>query len=863
MNKNFTIDYEQILENLPFVSIRFSYDGTPRKVQAITANIEQLGFKREELLNDSVSWANILHPDDRSTTLEHAQMHIARKINDFRLDYRLVNNLGEVFWVKEYSHINLDEQGNVTSVDTMLLKLSDDGSADNFSQSYISYNFALNEILLNLQEAKLSEALDIILERTGAALNCSYVTLLEDKLEEKRCIVAASWYNTGIEPAFTKKNTSYELDLEKTMPELDSALRRKGMLMANGNNIPPNLKKITDNYNILSIGTFAVYRVGQYFGRLHVADCVLEREWDESTVTFLKSISRLISSILIRLHGEANLLRAQEACETLLDNIDSYIYVVQPETDTLIFANRSFRTAFGADCIGKNTNSFIPLAKEDRIHYENTEAARFNAGWNPDSEYYEVFLEQQKQWLSVCKELAPWVDGQMAYIVNCYDNTPHKLAENEIKRQAYTDYLTGLPNRHHCDASLRALLAETQNIKAPGYLFFIDLDDFKIVNDSFGHDYGDGVLKSFAEFLRETFTGKNQIFRLGGDEFVIIIHHTNGWDVPEYLDALLQRAKQPWKSLDKEFYCSLSIGVVDFIARLEDTNSILKKADIAMYQAKKMGKNNYAYYTEGLNDDTIARSEMEVKLRAAIKNDFAGFEILYQPYYRLEDSAIIGSEALLRMRAENGGYIMPADFMPLAEYLGLIVSMGEFVLRKSAELCKSINDSGFPDFTITINFSAAQFKQKNVVENIARILAATGVKLNNIIISINEGVAINERKMMLSYCEELRALGIRVVMDDFGSGNASFINMRTLPVDRIKLAPMYLYAHEDEFTANFVELVTNLGHVSGKGVCISGIETKEQLEYCRKLGADIVQGFFLHTPTNKDTLLTLINNSKK
>lgn len=547
----------------------------------------------------------------------------------------------------------------------------------------------------------------------------------------------------------------------------------------------------------------------------------------------------------------------RQAFEAVLDNIRYYIYAVDPVTGKIVYANRPFIAAFGPEAVGSDSQKYIPLT-DDKINLDpDWPIMMEDLLQGNDLTFYDVYLEDKKQWLSISRQLVKWMDGESVYLVNCYDNTAHKNYSEEMHNQAYHDFLTGLPNRHACEDTFRKMLKNTAKVLSAGYVFFIDLDDFKIVNDSHGHDYGDAVLISFADFLSRTFTGKNKVFRLGGDEFVVIINHDDYLSVPEYLETLLERAKSPWQAVDKEFYCSLSIGVVEFISRLEYSGSILKKADIAMYHAKKMGKNCYAYYTEGMNKDTMLRSTMEPVLREAIKDDFRGFEILYQPYCSAHDGAISGAEALLRLKGENDSLILPKDFIDLLEYLGLIVPVSEHVLTKSASLCREINEI-LPDFSMTINLSPVQFKQKDSVRHIENILRQSGVNLSNIIVGVNEKVALDERRHILKLCSELRQHGIRVALDDFGSGNASFINMRRLPVDLIKVAPDFATDPGDEFTNRFLRLIIELGHLSSKEICLSGVEKYEQLEFARKLGVDAVQGFFLYMPAGEKTLRSLL-----
>ncbi len=857
MSRKHTVSYAQILENQPFISITFSYGGQRRQVLSITENIEQMGFKRDTLLAPDAHWDDFLHPEDRPITLRLGHTYIAQKLTTFRLDYRLVNPAGEVFWIKEYSHITRDAGDNIEKISGILLRLTDGDIEKAYSRAHVEHSIATNEMLLALQNVPMEESCDVILKCVGKFAKLGRTILYEHSEENSDNVVMREWF--GQNPQNVTDGTTQSGAAKAALAELDQSLRNYGLLIMNAGEESGDLSNFADVHGLTALVAMPVYSQGKQSGGIIFCCSEARKRWDGPTLDFLKNASRLLSTVLGRLKNQEQILRTKRSCEAILNNIDAYIYAVDPKNNAITFANHAFRSVFGMDCIGKNADEFILLNEKNQVKPEIAVDPECSNDLWAETLFYEVYLEKQNQWLSISKEPSPWVDGRMVHLIHCYDSTAHKHYEDGIKKQAYTDYLTGLPNRHQCDETLSRLVNERRGVNSPFYLFFIDLDDFKIVNDSFGHDYGDGVLKSFAKYLTETYTGKNQVFRLGGDEFVIVVDSSNGMQVPEYLDGMLERAKSPWKALDKEFHCSLSIGVVEFIARHEDAKSLLKKADIAMYQAKKSGKNNYAYYTEGLDGDAVSRSAMESMLRKAISNDFAGIEILYQPYYSLQSGAMLGAEALLRIRDDSGKLVPASEFITLAEYLGLIVPIGDHVLRKAAGLCKRINESGRPDFNISINFSAVRFKDKNVVQHINSLLASTGVKYENVFIGINEGLAMEQRKIMLAHCQELRNMGIRVIMDDFGSGNASFINMRNLPVDKIKLSPIYLYAHEDEFTAHFMEMVVHLCRLSGKALCVSGVETETQLKFCRKLKVDTVQGFLLHTPAEAETLLGILD----
>ncbi|WAW09394.1 bifunctional diguanylate cyclase/phosphodiesterase [Oxalobacter vibrioformis] len=418
---------------------------------------------------------------------------------------------------------------------------------------------------------------------------------------------------------------------------------------------------------------------------------------------------------------------------------------------------------------------------------------------------------------------------------------------------ALTDQLTGLGNRHHLEACLTQALEDTRQSGQVSYLLFIDMDDFKIINDGYGHDYGDVILKDFASFLKSDFGSMANVFRFGGDEFVILMSPEHTDSIYAVINSLLARAQLPWHVINKSFYCTLSIGVVHFPEDDANSKDIIKHADIAMYQAKRMGKNNYAFYSSTRDNDSIARAEIEKEMREAIDNGFRGFSVVYQPLTEATGN-IIGAEALLRWILSTGQTISPAQFIPLAEYLGLIVPVGEFVLREATTFCREINATR-PDFYASINISIRQFQQQDFLERVLLILEETGVSPSNIIFEITEGMVMHDIQRVKHLSDELRQHGIRIAMDDFGVGYSSLGNMRELSIDIVKIDRTFIRdVSTDSYSKSFIRLITDLVHSMGKMVCIEGVETTEQLDYCRECGADCMQGFLIYKPVPPDVL---------
>lgn len=429
--------------------------------------------------------------------------------------------------------------------------------------------------------------------------------------------------------------------------------------------------------------------------------------------------------------------------------------------------------------------------------------------------------------------------------------------EQLIHTMAMTDQLTGLYNRYCMEIRLDLAIAQAREVGQSGYVLFIDMDDFKIINDAYGHDYGDAILREVSGFLKTHFADPENIFRFGGDEFVIILSPDKVKDIYDIMGGLLQRAQLPWTVLDRTFYCTLSIGVVRFPEANEDGREIIRNADIAMYQAKKMGKNNYVFYTSTLDNDSVARAEMENAMREAIDNNFDGFDVYYQPLVDM-DGKIIGVEALLRWLTFEGKRIAPATFIPLAEYLGLIVPIGEHVMRSAVRCCRRINRF-HPDFFVSVNVSIRQFKQKEFMEHTLKLLAEEKVNLKNVVLEITEGMAVHDMQRMKMIIGELRKYGIGISMDDFGTGYSSLGNMRELPIDIVKIDRSFIHGvTTDPYSKSFIRFISDLVHSMGREICIEGVENANQLRYCRECGADYVQGYHLWHPMPEDEILELL-----
>lgn len=853
---------QDIIEQSPAIALRVRGDSGEWKTSYMTQNISQYGYNREEFVSGKMNWADLVHPDDIQDLCDNIDRHFEEGIDRYSTQYRIRTAWGDYIWVSDLSTVVRDDDGNELYTDCIIsdyteFKRSQDLIEDNTRQQKV-----LNDILVSLHNADLDQAFNIVLDRTGKYLDISRVILFEDDPDHKNCKAVYEWDNEGIDSMMDTGN--FGLNYDDDIPEIKIDLERKGMRAVNYGDIPRNSADEFDEEGVIAAAIFAVYKGDERYGFICFDECVIERQWEDDTLHFLETIAKLVSTAVMRKENAEALNLSRQTMQTVLDNVPTYIYVSDPTDDRIVFANEAFQRDFKHDFSGPPSgNSLHGLITKYCSEHQDIDDNMMRV----KPVYFEIPFGDSDTWLGVQCSVIPWLDGRELRLFSCTDISEKKQREEYIKKMAYMDHLTGLPNRYRCDIDLEYAINAARESNSTGYVLFIDMDDFKIVNDGYGHDYGDALLIEFADYLYETCLPGNSVFRFGGDEFVILVDPANSDRVDEVVGNLLEKARSPWMVLGKSFYCTVSVGIVRFPDGDMGVKEIIKNADVAMYEAKKIGKNAFAYYSDNMRNDSIERAEMESLMRGAISQNFAGFTTYFQPFVDIATGEITGAEALVRWFTSSDRLIMPGEFISLAEYLGLIVPLGDFVLREACKQLRRINESGLPDFTISVNISIRQLQQQDIITRITSALEETGANPNNLILEITEGLAVTDMQRILIICNELRKLGIKIAMDDFGTGYSSLSNMRDMPIDIIKIDRSFIQnITSDPYSHSFIRLISDLGHSMNKQICVEGVETAEQLSYCRETKANVVQGFYFYKPMPSNELnkeLMIQRNNRK
>ena len=420
--------------------------------------------------------------------------------------------------------------------------------------------------------------------------------------------------------------------------------------------------------------------------------------------------------------------------------------------------------------------------------------------------------------------------------------------QERLYHLVHHDTLTSLPNRLLLQDRLQRMMVKASRSKTNVAIVFLDLDRFKKVNETLGHDVGDKLLIQVANILENCVRQSDTVARLSGDEFGVILDDLKDVKFAAVVARkILQALSQPIFVDEFELYATCSIGISVFPADSDNVDGLLQCADTALYRAKDAGKNNYQFYTSDMNTRAFEFLLMEAGLRKALDND--ELEVFYQPQMNLKENCLIGMEALLRWNHPEKGMVSPGDFIPLAEETGLIEPIGEWVLRAACTQNKLWQEEGYPPVCVSVNMSARQFRSRNIVELVGSILEETGLEPQYLEIELTESIIMHDVESTIATFKNLKKMGIKLAIDDFGTGYSSLAYLKLFPIDHLKIDRSFVFnIANDANDAAIAASVVILAHSMNLQVVAEGVETIEQLDILRKQECDFVQGYFFSKP---------------
>jgi diguanylate cyclase (GGDEF)-like protein/PAS domain S-box-containing protein len=507
---------------------------------------------------------------------------------------------------------------------------------------------------------------------------------------------------------------------------------------------------------------------------------------------------------------------------------------------------------------GSSTDRLLGYAEKDLlttsflsyVHPRDRQAARetfvdLTATANCETQTELRFLHKNGTWvwLEVFAQNLLHESSVGAIVLNYRDITQRKATEKQLEYQAYYDALTGLPNRLLFRDRIINAIAQARRHRRGIAIMYLDLDHFKLVNDGLGHSVGDALLSEVAVRLQGSIRASDTISRLGGDEFTILLNDTNSSEaVFNIASKILASLSRPFRVSGHELFVSTSIGISLFPNDGDDAETLLKCADSAMYRAKELGRNQAQLFTASMNEKYVHRLALEQKLHRAVERN--ELDVYYQPIYDRSKRRVVALEALIRWNDPTRGLVEPAEFIDLAEETGLIVPMGEWVMRKAFGQLREWRAAGLSDLRITVNISAPQFQQANFVDLLMNHVRENDLPPEAVTLEITESVAVQNIDLTMQVLREIKRRGVKIAIDDFGTGHSSLVYLKRFPIDTIKIDQAFVRdVTTDDSAAAIVSYIINLAHTLRLNVVAEGVETEEQYSFLRLNSCDQLQGY--------------------
>lgn len=551
------------------------------------------------------------------------------------------------------------------------------------------------------------------------------------------------------------------------------------------------------------------------------------------------------------IQAQAQAIFKDHMLETIFEAIPDLFFLMNDNGTILDYhaSNTNNLYVSPEEFIGKNMTDILPEEVANKFKFHIAKVIQQEGMLSFE---YELLMPQGTVYFEArVRHLSQY--NQIVTIIR--DITEQHNSAKLIRQQAYFDSLTALPNRFLALDRLSQMLIEAERNNEKAAVLFLDIDDFKKVNDSLGHEIGDKFLIKAAHRLQQVLRKEDTVGRLGGDEFIILLRsladNNNAMAIAE---NILSTFREPFTIDGRELILTISIGVAIYPENGSCASDLLRNADTAMYQAKAMGRNAYSFFTNEMNIVMQRRFKIEEQMRGALERN--EFEIYYQPQFNAKSQEVIGAEALLRWHNVALGNVTPDEFIPIAEHSGLIVPIGKYVIKQALGFLNKWQNIQQKEFSISVNLSPRQFRDTELFSFIKKSLNDAAIKPLNLELEITEGVLMNGQSYIHDALTDINNLGIKLAMDDFGTGYSSLSYLRQYPFDVLKIDRSFINGiTSNKADCDLVKATIAMSHSLGLTVVAEGVETHEQLTLLQELGCNFVQGYYLSKPLPAEQLL--------
>ena len=566
----------------------------------------------------------------------------------------------------------------------------------------------------------------------------------------------------------------------------------------------------------------------------------------------------VFKDITDRKKTERMLMEAESRYRGLLESTLVGVCLCQ---DNFIYANPYFEKLLDYSKEELYNMTFLDIVySEDKPLVEQFDPKKIKTDVNSQ---FRIVRRDKKILFVEAHAVATTYYGNPTTIITLLDISHIKKTEEQIKYIAYHDSLTGLPNRYMLNDYIDKVISESKaggsKVKVMGVML-VDLDRFKIINDSLGHSFGDVVLKEAAQKLKNCVGDKNVVFRYGGDEFVILLPDTGAKECADIAQNITDTFREPFYINGQKTFSTISIGISMFPEDGDNAEMLIKNADVAMYVVKDIGRNNYQFYHESFNRELLRKMELENGLRKALDNN--EFVLYYQPQIDLRTGKIIGFEALIRWHHPEYGLVYPAEFIPLAEETGLIVPIGKWVIETACRQNKSWQNMNYGCIPVAVNVSAYQILHSDLSTIVREALNKTELDPKWLVVEITESIMQDIEKTD-AIINELKSFNVRVAIDDFGTGYSTIGLLKNLQFDILKIDPSFTAdLKKDNSSVDLVKLIIDFAYQRSYSIIAEGIEDEEQVKILTEKGCNLGQGFYYSEPIPYDSVMDVLNTMK-
>ena len=555
-------------------------------------------------------------------------------------------------------------------------------------------------------------------------------------------------------------------------------------------------------------------------------------------------VSGMVQDITFIKRSREELLLAAKVFETSMEGI-----TITDHRGKIQMVNSAFTEITGytaQEAIGKNPRILKSDRHNHKFYSDMWDSLLRKGQWQGEIWNRKKSGEVYPEWLSITAVKDE--NGETVnYVAVFHDMSELKEKEEQVRHHLYNDPLTGLPNKTLFMDRLSVAIDKTRESRTPIAVMMLDLDNFKHVNDTYGHSFGDILLQMAAKRLASGIRNEDTMAREGGDEFLFLLSRLSSQETSaDVAMRLMELMVKPFHLKGEEVYLTCSIGITLFPADGREPEELVKNADIAMHRTKETGKNSYQLFTSTMNDRVQKRMLLENSLRKALSRD--EFIVYYQPKVDLSTGKITSMEALVRWRKQDGTLVSPAEFIPVAEETGIIVEIGERVLKEACLVTKDLNDQGY-DFKVSVNLSPRQFRHTGLLDQIMETLSASGLAAGNLELEITESTVMENEKTAINLLRVLKQKGVLLSIDDFGTGYSSLQYMKQLPIDIIKIDRSFIKDIPDsENDMAITSGAISMAHALHLKVIAEGVETEEQEKFLRELNCESYQGYLCSPP---------------